>query len=147
MLKKIFDHKLRFFIGGILVFLLVLIRAFERVLFYDPFLQYFELNFNELPLPDYNSFQLFIGLLFRYVLNAVISLALIYVIFKDKGMVKFASVLYVFCFVFLIVGFFGAIQLYGNHNNFILFYIRRFLIQPLFVMLFIPAFYYQRLSK
>lgn len=147
MLKKILQNKLRFFIGGFLVLLFVFIRVFEKVLFYDPFLQYFELNFNELPLPDYNSFLLFLGLLFRYSLNTLISLALIYTVFKEINMVKFAAVLYVLCFFFLIISFFGVIKLYGNHNNFMLFYIRRFLIQPLFVLLFVPAFYYQRLSK
>jgi exosortase F-associated protein len=48
------------------------------------------------PLPSYDSFHLLIGLLFRYVLNTVLSLGLLYTIFRDGTMIKFASILYVF---------------------------------------------------
>jgi exosortase F-associated protein len=42
-----------------------------------------------LPLPSYDSFHLLIGLLFRYVLNTVLSLGLLYTIFRDGTMIKF----------------------------------------------------------
>jgi exosortase F-associated protein len=38
----------------------------------------FQSDFNVLPLPSYDSFHLLIGLLFRYVLNTVLSLGLLY---------------------------------------------------------------------
>ncbi|MCG9791347.1 exosortase F system-associated membrane protein [Flavobacterium algicola] len=146
MLKKILRHKYQLLSGGLVLLLLVLVRVFEKVIFYDPFLHYFELDFNMLSLPVYDAYHLFWGLLFRYGLNAVLSILLIYIIFKDSDMVKFASVLYGLFFVFLIVPFFIILNFYADQNNFILFYIRRFLIQPLFLLLFVPAFYYQRLS-
>ncbi|WP_256387090.1 exosortase F system-associated protein [Flavobacterium sp. 140616W15] len=43
--------------------------------------------------------------------------------------------------------FSGVVYFYANHNNLMLFYVRRFLIQPIFILLFIPGFYYQKLSK
>jgi exosortase F-associated protein len=76
MLKILLSHKVRVTIGFVLVVLLV--RAFEDELFYDPFLNYFKSDFNVLPLPSYDSFHLLIGLLFRYVLNTVLSLGLLY---------------------------------------------------------------------
>jgi exosortase F-associated protein len=147
MLKKLLKHKLRILLGGIFVFLLVLVRVFEKDLFYDPFLSYFEGDFNNLPLPIFNSFYLFLGLLFRYGLNMVISLSLIFVLFREVELVKFSFLLYLFFFIGLVGSFFGIIYFYGANNHLELFYIRRFLIQPIFVLVFIPGFYYQRFSK
>jgi exosortase F-associated protein len=55
----------------------------------------FQSDFNVLPLPSYDSFHLLIGLLFRVVFT-VLSLGLLYTIFRDGTMIKFASILYVF---------------------------------------------------
>ncbi|AWG20169.1 exosortase F system-associated protein [Flavobacterium faecale] len=146
MLKKIRQYKYRILLGGLAVFALILIRVFERVLFYDPFLHYFELEFNRIPLPTYDSFSLFLSLTFRYVLNSVFSLLLIYIVFKECTMIKFALVLYAVFFLVLMISMSAVLHFYETDDNFTLFYIRRFLIQPIFVLLFIPAFYYQRLS-
>lgn len=147
MLNNILQNKSRIFLLIVFVFLLVGIRAYENQLFYDPFLVYFERDYKELPLPEFNSIQLFLGLLFRYFLNTIISLGIIYVIFREIELVKFASVLYVLFFLILIIAFYCIIYFYGNHNNLILFYVRRFLIQPILILLFIPGFYYQKINK
>ncbi|WP_409417337.1 exosortase F system-associated membrane protein [Flavobacterium sp. PS2] len=147
MLNNILQNKSRIFLLIVFVFLLAGIRAYENQLFYDPFLVYFERDYKELPLPQFNSIQLFLGLLFRYFLNTIISLGIIYVIFRETELVKFASVLYVLFFLILIIAFYCIIYFYGNHNNLILFYVRRFLIQPILILLFIPGFYYQKINK
>ena len=147
MLKLILTHKLRFLIGIILVCLFALIRINEKKLFYDPFLYYFEGDFNEMPLPKFDGFLLMLNLFLRYTLNMTTSLGLIYVIFKDINTIKFVSILYIFSFLFLMIAFFAFIAIYSSHNNFMLFYIRRFLIQPIFILLFIPALFYQMKIK
>jgi exosortase F-associated protein len=147
MLNKLLQNKQTVFLIVLLLFVLVSIRAFESQLFYDPFLRYFEGDYLKMPLPKYNAFWLFLGISFRFFLNAIVSLAIVYFLFKDKEMIQFASILYLFLFVVLIVGFFSVLHFYGNQNNLLLFYVRRFLIQPLFLILFIPAFYYQKLNK
>ena len=123
---------------------LVAIRTFESYLFYDPFLTFFKLDYQNKTLPNFNSIQLFFGIIFRYGLNTVLSLIVIYLIFKESKLVKFAAWLYLFLFVILISLFFVLLYLDPNPNYLILFYIRRFLIQPLFLVLFIAAFYYQK---
>lgn len=144
MLNKIYPYSVKIGCVVALVFCLVLVRFYQETLFYDPFLVYFKANFNQIPLPDFNPFQLTLSLLFRYGLNMLLSLGLIYVLFKDKMMIRFVFLLYLIAFVCLLFLFFFVIYLYGAENNFLLFYIRRFLIQPVFVLLFIPAFYYQK---
>jgi exosortase F-associated protein len=147
MLKILFAHKFKVVSILFFVLMLVLVRAYENSLFYDPFLEYFKKDFNNLPLPQYNPLYLVIGLAFRYGLNSLLSLGIIYSVFKDVNMIKFVSILYTLFFVFLMFSFFLIIYVYENQNNMMLFYIRRFLIQPIFVLLFIPAFYYQMKKK
>ena len=147
MLQTIIKNKVRLMQLLFLVLLLILIRAFENQLFYDPFLDFFKKDFTKLRLPSFNSAQLFLGLLFRYTLNTAISLGIIYVLFKDLPMVKFAFVLYYFFFMILVVAFFYIVYFTRENHNWILFYIRRFLIQPIFLLLFVPGFYYQKQHK
>lgn len=130
-----------------LVGLLVAVRAFESQWFYDPFTAYFKLEYTTLPYPDFNGRLLFMHWIFRYVLNTLISLGILYVIFKDVAIVKFSSLLFGLFLILLLMGMFFLLY-YGDENQkMTLFYVRRFLIQPLFLLLFIPAFYYQKRSS
>jgi exosortase F-associated protein len=147
MRHKLLLNKRDFFLICLLISLLAGVRAFESQLFYDPFLLYFEGDYLKMPLPEVNVFRLFLSLTFRFLLNSILSLGVLYIIFKDKQMIQFASFLYFFFFMILIIGFFSVLHFYENQNNLLLFYVRRFLIQPLFLILFIPAFYYQKLNE
>ncbi|MDR6843998.1 exosortase F system-associated membrane protein [Flavobacterium granuli] len=147
MLNKLLQNKTTIFAVTVLVMLLAFIRGFERQLFYDPFLFYFEGDYMELPLPEFDNLKLFFGLSLRFFLNTILSLGILYFLFKDKGMILFASILYFFLFVILIVTLFCILYFFKNQENLLLFYVRRFLIQPLFLILFVPAFYYQNLKN
>ena len=147
MLKKLLNHKYRILLLLVFVSFLATIRIFEKSLFYDPLLEYFKSDYTNLPLPLLNNFNLFFGLLFRYCLNTMLSIAIIYIAFKDIGLTKFAALLYLIFFVILIVVFFFVLSFYGEESKMTLFYIRRFLIQPLLLLLFIPGFYIQKQSR
>ncbi len=147
MLQKILNNKVKIVLVALLVFVLALIRAFEGVLFYDPFSAYFKNDYLNLSFPAFKVLPLFWAMSFRYFLNSALSLAIIYVLFKEKGLAKLASLLYLVFFVILISAFFLLLSFSDSHNNFVLFYVRRFLIQPLFLLLFVPAFFYQKQQK
>lgn len=144
MLEKILNNKLRTLLVLLLVALLATVRAYEETLFYDPFLSYFKGDYLRLEFPKYNDFHLFLGLGFRYLLNTILSLGIIQLLFADFKLTKFTSILYLVFFIFLIIALFTVLHFSGKENNFLLFYVRRFLIQPLFLFLFIPAFFYQK---
>ena len=124
--------------------LLVSIRTFEDDWFYDPFINYFKEEFSHLKYPNYNEIPLFLNWIFRYLLNSIFSLAIIYVIFQEVRMVKFSAFLLTLFLIFLLLGMFILLHYFDEEKKMILFYVRRFLIQPLFLLLFIPAFYYQK---
>lgn len=141
-MQKLLKYKKEIVFSIVLVFLLALIRTFEDF-FYDPFLDYFKSDYSNLPFPEYDSIKLFFSLLLRFALNTIVSLAIIQVLFKDFSLTQFASVLYLIFFILLTIAFFCILNFSSEQNNLLLFYVRRFLIQPLFVLLFVPAFYYQ----
>lgn len=143
MLKKLFQNKVRILFALVIVLLLAGIRAFEDKIFYDPFSDYFKSDYLNLPFPEFQPAYLFLSMTLRYVLNAFFSLAIIQVLFNDWSLTRFAAVLYAVFFVILMSIFFSLLSFSDRDNNFMLFYVRRFLIQPLFVLLFVPAFYYQ----
>ncbi|MBD2001699.1 exosortase F system-associated protein [Trichocoleus sp. FACHB-40] len=90
--------------------------------------------------------QLGLSLFLRYALNTLLSLGIIGLIFKDKSILKMCSILYTAFFIILIAAFYIVLNT-NDPNMLVLFYIRRFIIQPLFLILFIPAFYYQNKAK
>lgn len=133
---------IRIVLAVLLVAALAAIRLFERSLFYDPFLDFFHGEYQGKPLPEFDSLQLAFGLTFRYVLNMVVSLALLYVLFQSFSKLRFAALLCGLLFVLLFLAFWVVVRFF-DHNLLAVFYVRRFLIQPLFIILFIPAFYFQ----
>lgn len=147
MLQIIVRNKIKILLIGVLVLFLALIRAYEESLFYDPFTAYFENDYLTESFPIYDSMKLFWSLSLRYFLNTVISLTIIYILFRDLGLTKFATILYLILFILLIVSFFVLVSFSNRESNFLLFYVRRFLIQPLFLLLFLPAFFYQKQIK
>ncbi|MBP6072340.1 MAG: exosortase F system-associated protein, partial [Flavobacterium sp.] len=71
------------------------------------------------------------------------SLGIIHLLFKNPTSTKFALLLYLVLGSVLLISFVFMLEFFGEANKMNLFYIRRFLIQPLFLILFVPAFYYQ----
>lgn len=123
--------------------LLASIRAFESKIFYDPFIAFYKSEYFHKPLPVFDAFKLFLNLVFRYSLNSALSLFIIYKIFLDKEILKVVAYLYFFIGLVLIISFCIYVNI-SNSDYMILFYIRRFLIQPILLVLFIPAFFYQK---
>jgi exosortase F-associated protein len=127
-----------------LLFAIILVRVFENQLFNDPLLEFFKKDFSSSSLPDVSNYAYFLGLFFRYAVNTVLSLGIIYFVFNEFELVTLSLVLYVLFFVVLIIGFFTVANISYENQKWHLFYIRRFIIQPIFLLLFVAGFYYQK---
>ncbi len=137
---------LTFILLFILFSLLVLIRVFEDELFYDPYLLFFKSDYLHIDSPRREVFKLTLFTTLRYVLNSVISLGIIFLFFKDKSIVKFSSIVYTIAYVILI-GLFLYFVIHPRQEDYYLFFnFRRFLIQPILLILLLPAFYYYKLK-
>jgi exosortase F-associated protein len=139
------EKTVRFLGVLMLVFLLVLVRAWEEKLFYDPLLHFFEMDYKSLPLPKMDLSALLLATAGRYGVNSLLSLAVLWLIFKDLGMLKISMLLYLSLFVVLFAVFsFIVTSSEAGQGHFLLFYVRRFLIQPLLLLVLVPAFYFQK---
>ncbi len=147
MLQHLLKNKTYLSFGIILLLALVAIRAFENQIFYDPFLDYFKGNFTNNHLPKVNVVKLFFSMGFRYYINSMISLGILYIVFRDTKITKFSIFLFSLFGMVLMISFFFVMIKFGEANKMTLFYIRRFIIQPILLMLFIPAFYYHKKSS
>lgn len=145
MQKKLRLSPLSWFLVTVMVLLLVGVRLFEKTLFYDPFIIFFKYS-KERALPEYDAVKLFINYFMRYGFNSLISLAVLWILFRDKTILRLTSVLYVVFFIVLAILLFVVLQTETPSQK-LIFYLRRFIIQPLLLLLFIPAFYFQKYVK
>lgn len=130
----------------ILFSLLVLVRFFENELFYDPYLAFFQRDYLYMDSPKLEVFKVTCHTTCRYIINTIISLGILYLFFKDKSIIKFSTIVYAIAFVVLIGLYLYLIINPKQDDYYMLFNIRRFLIQPIFLLLLLPAFYYYKLK-
>lgn len=136
--------------GGIIFFalLLISIRGFEEFLFYDPLLMFFKKDYAINSLPDMDLWTLYINLILRFVLNSFFSLAILWLVFKNRDILKLSIILYSLFFMVLFSIFvFIILTAETSFDNTILFYIRRFLIHPLLLLILLPAFVYHQFKS
>jgi exosortase F-associated protein len=138
-------HKYTKYIWLFMLFgLLVLVRIYENELFYDPYLDFFQNDYLYMDSPRREVLKLTLSTSLRYCINTIISLTILYVFFKDISIVKFSVIIYIMSYVVLL-GLFLYFVLNPRQEDYYLFFnIRRFLIQPILLLLLLPAFYYQR---
>ncbi|WBV55494.1 exosortase F system-associated protein [Chryseobacterium daecheongense] len=123
---------------------LMSVRVFENKIFYDPFLEYFHKADKTIAFPAFDWGKLILGHVLRFLLNLFFSCLIIHFLFKNKTWTLQGGVL--ITIIFLIT---FPIYLYCIHDRFEVgylfsFYMRRFVIQPLIILLVVPMFYYRQ---
>ena len=128
----------------IAIFGLIGVRVVEEKIFYDPFLEYFHEANKKADFPDFEWTKLILNYLFRFFLNLIFSVIAVHFIFKKKDWTIQAAILMALVFAITF-----PIYLFCIHTKFEIgylfsFYMRRFVIQPLILLLIIPMFYYRK---
>ncbi|NNL33078.1 MAG: exosortase F system-associated protein [Flavobacteriaceae bacterium] len=141
------SNKTRYILIFLSVALLAAIRFFESHLFYDPYLRFFENDYLYIDSPRRETFKLTMFTTLRYILNTLISLGIIWLVFKDRGIVKFSTVLYGIAYLILLIFYLYFVINPRQEDYYLFFNIRRFLIQPLLLVIFLPAFYYYKIRR
>jgi len=142
-MKKLSNIVLIVFLFG----MLIAVRGFVSPYFYDPLNEYFKREYLYSSIPEINFNLYFLHIFFRYILNAIISLGLIYLLFKSRKLIIFSIKFYVISFIVLSLLLFVILKFNDFEGYMLVFYVRRFLIQPVFVFILLPAFYYQKLKE
>ncbi|MBV8326822.1 exosortase F system-associated protein [Chryseobacterium sp.] len=123
---------------------LIGVRVFEDKIFYDPFLKYFHEANKNIEFPAFEWGKLILGHLFRFLLNLLFSCLIIQGLFKNREWTVQGAVLISIVFAITFPAY-----LYCIHDRFeigylLSFYTRRFVIQPLILLLVVPMFYYRK---
>lgn len=126
----------------VLFAMLAAVRYFQEALFYDPLIPFFKSNSVGASLPELQVPKFYIHLTFRFVVNTLLSLSVLWFLFQKWEIVKLSMVIYTLLFVLLIVAMVLILTFSESTDHQLLFYVRRFLIQPLFLLLLIPAYYF-----
>lgn len=120
------------------------VRAFEQDLFYDPLIEFFKGDHQHMPIPELKWGKYLLHVVGRYVLNSLLSLLALWALFQNKDYLKFSGLLMLGLLVLLLPALVLLIKSSEPGSYMALFYVRRFLMQPLLVLLLIPAFYFQK---
>ncbi|MCX8522378.1 exosortase F system-associated protein [Chryseobacterium formosus] len=120
------------------------VRMLEDQIFYDPFLNFFHEADKSQAFPAFEWGKLIGSHVFRFVLNLIFSCIIIHFMFKNKEWTIQGAVLITIIFAITF-----PIYLFCIYNKFDIgylfsFYMRRFVIQPLILLLIIPLFYYRK---
>lgn len=138
--------KTRYILLFVLFLMLVLIRHFEDYLFYDPYLKFFKNDYLYIDSPRRETFKLTLFTSLRYALNSLISIGILFLTFREKSIVKFSSYIYLSSYIFLLAAFLYFVINPRQEDYYLFFNLRRFLIQPIILLVLLPAFYYNKIK-
>ncbi|SDZ81064.1 exosortase F system-associated membrane protein [Psychroflexus halocasei] len=138
---------LRYTLVVLLFIALAAIRFFDQDIFGSELSVFFATEFSYAEPPVFDVFHELTQITLRFLLNSVISLAIIFLLFRSKRTLKFAALLYAINYIVLapVLVYFLTNLTQGEY--FYLFYTRRFLVQPVLIIILIPAFYYQKMMS
>ena len=139
--------RLKYLTVAVLLILIVSIRVLEKRFFNDGLIDFFQHDYLTRPLPDLSITQLLVIDSLRFWLNALLSIAILYLLFKQKHLLKFLFIIYGVFFVIGISAMYYLLSHYQPGEYAALFYVRRLLIQPLLLFLLLPALLYQQKNR
>ncbi len=125
---------------------LVLIRQFANDIFYDPLIIFFKTDHTTHSLPEMSNGRLFFHITLRYTMNSIISMVILWIVFRNRNIIRISGFLFTGLYLVFFVAFVILIYTSEAGSHMALFYVRRFLIQPLFLLLLLPAFYFHKRS-
>lgn len=123
---------------------LVGVRMVENSAFYDPFLNYFNQASKMAEFPDFEWGKLIGGHLLRFLLNLIFSLLVVQGLFGRKKWTVQAGMLILLAFVITFPIYLLCIADRFEIGYLFSFYMRRFVIQPIILLLIAPLFYYRK---
>lgn len=135
---------LRWVLIGFGILGLITVRVVEARVFYDPFITFFKSANRHAVFPAFDWWPLILNYIFRFLLNLIFSLAVLQLLFKNKRWTLQAGVLLLLVFVITLPLYLYCIYTEFEVGYLFSFYMRRFVIQPITLLLIIPMFYYRQ---
>ena len=137
-----YKNRFRYGLVFLLLILLVGVRLYEHHFFDDGLITFFQHDYLTQPLPQASVWSVLGVDVMRYIVNTILSIAILISLFDHPDLSKFLSIVYAMVLVILTILFYYFFTHYTIGNYLGLFYVRRFLIQPLLLFVLLPALYY-----
>ncbi len=123
---------------------LVSVRFLEDKIFYDPFLEFFKGDYKVSQIPDFITWKLLLSHIFRFLLNLFFSVVVVHFMFLNKKWTLQAVALMTIAFLFFFPIYLWCLYSKMEIGYLFTFSVRRFVIQPIILLLIIPIFYYRK---
>lgn len=123
---------------------LIAVRFLEDKIFYDPFLEFFKGDYKVAQVPDFVWGKLMLSHFFRFSLNLIFSAIVVHFMFLNKKWTMQAVVLIAVSFLFFFPIYLWCLYSKMEIGYLFTFSVRRFVIQPIILLLIIPIFYYRK---
>ena len=123
---------------------LVSVRFLENKIFYDPFLEFFKADYKVAQVPDFIWGKLMLSHFFRFALNLIFSAIVVHFMFLNKKWTIQAVFLMAVAFLFFFPIYLWCLYSKMEIGSLFTFSVRRFVIQPIILLLIIPIFYYRK---
>ena len=123
---------------------LVSVRFLEDKIFYDPFLEFFKADYKVAQVPDFIWGKLMLSHFFRFALNLIFSAIVVHFMFLNKKWTLQAVFLMAVAFLFFFPIYLWCLYSKMEIGYLFTFSVRRFVIQPIILLLIIPIFYYRK---
>ena len=123
---------------------LISVRSLEDKIFYDPFLEFFKADYKVAQVPDFIWGKLMLSHFFRFALNLIFSAIVVHFMFLNKKWTIQAVFLMAVAFLFFFPIYLWCLYIKMEIGYLFTFSVRRFVIQPIILLLIIPIFYYRK---
>ena len=125
---------------------LALVYVGQKKFFYDPFLDFI---YNPVTdnYPDLETTKYVFSKLFRFLLNDSLAILIIYGFFGPGKYVKFAAYILLFGLVVLLPLYLVLVVFFYPETYSFLNHLHRLVLNPVLMMLLIPAFYSQKANR
>ena len=123
---------------------LISVRFLEDKIFYDPFLEFFKADYKVAQVPDFIWGKLILSHFFRFALNLIFSAIVVHFMFLNKKWTIQAVFLMSVAFLFFFPIYLWCLYSKMEIGYLFTFSVRRFVIQPIILLLIIPIFYYRK---
>jgi exosortase F-associated protein len=100
-----------------------------------------------LHLADGHTARFLINRTIRFLLNDACAIGLIYALFPFRKYVLFSVFVQALGMVFILFPYFALKIYYPHYNGPMINFLHRLVLNPVFLLLLIPAFYYQRIVQ
>ena len=123
---------------------LISVRFLEDKIFYDPFLEFFKADYKVAQVPDFIWGKLMLSHFFRFALNLIFSAIVVHFMVLNKKWTIQAVFLMAVAFLFFFPIYLWCLYSKMEIGYLFTFSVRRFVIQPIILLLIIPIFYYRK---